>query len=263
MSPILLTLYGPFAVHAYGVCIAFGVSIALLLILRDKTLKKTVSTDALINALQLMILAGYIGGRMGFLLSEAQTWSDYLMLLKFWEPGLSILGCIMGAFAITSSYLYIKKIPVLCFFDRIAIYAPLAQSFGRIGCFFAGCCYGITSNSWYAITYTHPDHMAPLHMALHPAQLYSSFTLFLIFLLLYFVAQKKITTPGVLLCSYFVLAGLERFLIDFVRWDRLYFNNHAFAYFSIHQWIGLCVSACACIAIFFLRQQSKKFHGSV
>lgn len=263
MNPVLFSLYGPLAIHAYGLCVAIGVMLALALLLHDKKMNKIISNEDLITTIQLMIIVGYFGGRMGFLLSEAESWSDYIMLFEFWKPGLSILGSIIGIILIMSSYLWYKKIPILSFFDRMAIYAPLAQSFGRIGCFFAGCCYGMQTNSWLSITYTHPEHMAPLHIALYPTQLYSSICLCMIFLLLYFVLQKKIVQPGILLCSYLALAGLERFLIDFARWDRLYFSNNNYHFFSIHQWISLVVIISASLAIVVLHQQRKKAHGSV
>ena len=37
--------------------------------------------------------------------------------------------------------------------DILTIGIPLFHCFGRIGCFFAGCCYGVKSNSWIAFPY--------------------------------------------------------------------------------------------------------------
>lgn len=258
MNPTLLTLWGPLAIHAYGLCIAIGATIALVLAMRDKKLASLIKPDDLITSLQLLIFAGYVGGRIVFLISEGIFFSHFDMLVKFWEPGFSVLGSIIGVFAILGGYLYFKKISILAYLDRIALYAPLVQSFGRLGCFFAGCCYGTACNAWWAVTYTHPDHMAPLNIAIHPSQLYSSAMLLGIFLLLYFVVEKRVKTAGVIVCMYTICAGLERFLIDFFRWDRLFFNNDTHALISIHQWIGLFVSASACIMLFIILRQSKK-----
>lgn len=258
MSPIIFSLWGPLAIHAYGLCIASGVILGFFLLTRDVKLQKILSMDALITTLQLMIFCGYLGGRAVFLLFEATSLSDCMMFVQFWKPGFSVLGSIMGITLSLGFYLKMRKIPVLQYLDRIAIYAPLVQSFGRLGCFFAGCCYGIRSNAWWSVTYTDPAHMAPLHIPLHPSQLYSSAVLFLIFLFLYFFMQKKSKVPGVLLCTYLFLVSMERFLIDFVRWDRLFFNTEILSYFSIHQWIALAVSLSAMIVLFVLSKQSKK-----
>jgi phosphatidylglycerol:prolipoprotein diacylglycerol transferase len=237
--------------------------IGFFLLTRDVVLKKIISTDGLIATLQLMVLSGYVGGRLGFLISESYPLKDYIMLLQFWQPGLSILGGIIAILVSLGLYLWMKKIPILMYLDRVSIYAPLVQSFGRLGCFFAGCCYGVHSNSWWSVTYTHPLHMAPQFVPLHPAQLYSVVILFLIFLFLYFVLQKKSKTSGMLIFSYLFLVSMERFLIDFIRWDRLFFESEKFSYFSIHQWIALAVALGAGIGLFWLIKQSKKSYGSV
>lgn len=263
MSPIIFSLWGPFAVHAYGVCIAVGVFFGFFLLINDKKLQKIISSNDLVSTLQIMIFAGYFGGRLGFLISESCEAQDYLMLLKFWQPGLSILGGLLGILGALGSYLWFKKTPILAYLDRVAIYAPLVQSFGRLGCFFAGCCYGVRSSVWCAVTYTHPAHMAPLYVSLHPSQLYSCVILFFIFLFLYFVMQKLIKTSGVLLCAYLFLVSMERFLIDFIRWDRLFFKCKILSCFSIHQWIALGIAGISVIGLLLLIKKSKKQYGSV
>ena len=261
INPIIVTLYGPLAIHAYGVCIAIGVVIAIYLMARDIKLQALVSFDQLINCFQFMIIAGYLGGRLGFLLFESCAWSDYLMLLQFWLPGLSILGSIIGVVVGLVWYLQLKKIALLPFLDRLSIYAPLAQSFGRLGCFFAGCCYGMQTDAYWSVVYTHFDHMAPLHIGLHPTQLYSSAILLFIFLLLYFVLQFRIKVSGVLFFVYLSLVCIERFVVDFFRWDRVYFDSVVFNFLSVYQWIALALAFFAIAGIFCLCKK-RKVYGS-
>ena len=71
MSPIIFSLCGPLAIHAYGVCIAVGAATGIFLLMQDKKLQKIISPEALTTTLQLIILSGYVGGRLGFLLSES------------------------------------------------------------------------------------------------------------------------------------------------------------------------------------------------
>jgi phosphatidylglycerol---prolipoprotein diacylglyceryl transferase len=262
-DPVLLTIYAPLAIHAYGLCIAVGVGLAVFLMLCDTKLLKIICKEQLIFTMQLMIFSGYFGGRLLFLFSEAQSWSDYLMLFAFWQPGLSILGCVAGVIFSMVCYLAWHKISILFYLDRVAICAPLAQSFGRLGCFFAGCCYGIEGSGWWSVTYTCQNHSAPLYVALHPVQLYSSICLMAIFLLFFFVLKPRVKTTGVFVGLYLILIGLERFLIDFIRSDRLFLAHSYFSIFSFHQWIALGLVSSGFVLILWLKMQSKKVYGSV
>ena len=189
------------------------------------------------------------------MITEQSIMRDPLFLFKFWEPGFSILGSVIGVTVALASYFYNKQISLLLFLDRGAIYIPILQSFGRVGCFFAGCCYGMPSTSWYAVTYTDSAHMAPLHCSLHPAQLYSAATLFIIFLFLYFIQQYRVKNRGELFCSYIALIATERFLIDFVRWDRVFIVSPSFLQlFSVHQWIALAMCFGAMLGVLVIRK---------
>ena len=215
-------------------------------------------------SLQYMILGGYLGGRFLCMLSEDISYQNFALLFKFWEPGFSILGTIIGIVVTMFAFLWYKKIPILTYSDRIAIYAPLVQSFGRLGCFFAGCCYGQTTNAWWSVIYRDPEHMAPLHIALHPTQLYSSAILFIIFLLLYFYLQRVAKKPGILLCSCLTLVSIERFTVDFWRWDRTWWaSSGPVSYLSTNQWIAVALCICAISGIIALKCFPKKNYGSI
>ncbi len=259
MNPIIFTLYGPLAIHAYGACIALGVLVVIFLMGRDAKLQALMNFEQLMNCLQFMIIAGYLGGRIGFLLSESDKWSYYIMLVQFWLPGLSILGSIVGVVIVLMWYLKLQKIPILLFLDRLSIYAPLAQSFGRLGCFLTGCCYGMRTHFWWAVTYTHVNHVAPLNIGLHPTQIYSALLLLFFFCLFYWVLQFYINRPGMLFFLYLALVSFERFLIDFFRWDRIYFCNDRFNFLSVHQWIALGLLCCSVVGIFCLHKKRKSY----
>src|SRR5205085_8140431 len=96
------------------------------------------------------------------------------------------------------------------------------------------------------IIYTHKDTIAPYNSALHPTQLYSSLLLFLIFLCMYFIIQRKARYSGQLFLTYFMLASAERFIVDFWRADRIIVNNY---FLSFHQIVALCIF---CITLFII-----------
>jgi len=259
MNPILLHIWGPFSIHAYGFFIALGACIAVFLAKYDQRLKQICSFEDFLTAVQLIVVFGYLGGRILCLTSETLEGNhDVWSLLKFWEPGLSVQGAIIGAAIAIFSFVKIKKIEFFPFIDRIAIYAPLVQGFGRIGCFFAGCCYGQQTNSWLSIMYNHPDHMAPLHIPLHPTQLYSSALLFSIFVLFYFYVQKKNILAGSIFFLYLVLVSTERFVVEFFRWDQTWITEKGLlSIFSTNQWISLIIITFGLLGIAILYRFKK------
>lgn len=258
MNPVLFHVYGPLSIHAYGLCIAIGGLLSFILLTKDTKMQSLASEKTMITILQIILLSGFFGGRIVEMLSQPEPWQDPLFVLRFWEPGLSILGAILGATLSLTIYLHRKKIDFLKLLDRISLYAPLAQSFGRIGCFFAGCCYGLPTTGLLSVTYSHPHHLAPLHCALHPSQLYSAFLLLCIFLFLYFIVQHRTSKKGFILFSYLLAIGVERFLIDFIRWDRIFITESSgISLFSLHQWIALGICSFALLGIFFISKRRQ------
>ena len=115
------------------------------------------------------------------------------------------------------SYCRVKKERFLPYFDLVMPAVSFAQGFGRLGCFFAGCCYGRETDSWFSITFTHSD-FAPNGVKLLPTQLMSSAGDFLICGLLLLYAGRK-PKEGQVAAGYMVLYGIGRFIIEFFRND--------------------------------------------
>jgi len=94
----------------------------------------------------------------------------------------------------------------------------LGEMLGRMGCFFAGCCYGKPTDLPWAITFTHPHSLAKLGVPLHPTHLYSSFkALIVFFILLSFRRYKK--ADGQLTGLYILLYAVGRLIIEPFRGD--------------------------------------------
>lgn len=260
MNPVLVHIWGPLSIHAYGFFIALGALLAVLLAKHDKKLASITPFDNFLTSVQLITFFGYLGGRILCLISEPGE-KDITSIFKFWEPGLSVQGAIIGAIGSLFIFVKIKKIDFLPFIDRISIYAPLVQSFGRLGCFFAGCCYGQKTNIFWAVTYDHPEHMAPLNIPLHPTQLYSSALLFLSFLILFFYVQRKKLPKGFIFFIYLILVSSERFIVEFFRWDQSWISSVGFlSILSINQWISLSIISFAMVSMItlhFFRKYKK------
>lgn len=126
-------------------------------------------------------------------------------------------GLVGGVITFIIGYkLYIKKhYPDSNFLNDVVIVAPacitVAHGFGRIGCFFAGCCYGKATDSIWGVKFPHLSHNV------YPTQLYEAIFLIILASILFLLAYKyknKFTFP-IYLTSY----GIFRFLIEFIRGD--------------------------------------------
>lgn len=247
----LLHIWGPFSIHSYGLFITLGIFAFTWLIRKHKQFTQLKLQNKFIEILMVGIISGLVGGRLLSIIVEPETFNGLLEMIAFWQGGFSVLGSVLGVLAVVPWYLKKINVPILPFFDLAAIHAALLQSIARLGCFFAGCCYGITTHLPWATTYTDPQTIAPLHVPLHPTQLYSSATLFVIFLLMYFVIQNRFKKPGQLLTIYLMLASTERFIIDFWRADRVLIGNT----FSFTQLIALGIVISSAVFLSCVRKK--------
>lgn len=108
-----------------------------------------------------------------------------------------------------------KRYPKSDFINDILIIAPacitIAHGLGRIGCFFAGCCYGIQTDSILGVKFPH------LPYNVYPTQLFEAIFLLLLTVVLFLLAYKnkfKYT-----MCIYLSSYGIFRFLIEYIRGD--------------------------------------------
>lgn len=253
----LLHIYGPFAIHSYGLAIAIGVLIFTYLVKRDSRFKNLDLENNFISIMLVGTIAAIIGGRLLFFFYQPEFFESPLNIISFWEPGFSILGSIIAVLFTVPLYLKYLQIPIVPFFDLIAIYAPLLQSISRIGCFFAGCCYGIPTTKPWGIVYTDTGSAAPLYMCVHPTQIYSAIFLLLIFAGMYFGFQHIFKKSGQLTCLYLILTSTERFIADFWRGDRNITPDSFYA-LSGYQLIaaGIALGATSILTWLSLRKSS-------
>jgi len=254
----LIHLFGPIGIQSYGTAIALGLVIFLLFASNSERRKKLMSASDFFESIVIAGLCALLGGRLLFWFT---SWHDYRNLWEFffiWDGGFSVLGSITAVLAGMTWYLKRRALPVLPYFDLVALYAPLLQSISRLGCLCAGCCHGIPTALAWGVTYTDPEGFAPLHVSIHPTQVYSSLSLLTIFLLLYFIIAPRLQRSGSLLWWYLVLEGTERFVIDFWRADRTFVSW--MPHISIDQLIALSLGLIGIIMliknIFARRQKS-------
>jgi len=102
--------------------------------------------------------------------------------------------------------------------DIVAACIPLFHTFGRLGCFFAGCCYGAESTSIITVSYTSYINGETIPVYRIPVQLFESIGNLLIFILLVSLLQTG-KMQNRLLLIYLTSYSVFRFIIEFFRGD--------------------------------------------
>lgn len=254
---ILLPIYGPFCIQSYGLMIALSLVISTYLLLRDKRRASIISQEQLMHLLTIAIIVGVIGGRVLHVLSCYDEYYTLSSMLALHEGGFSILGTTIALIMMIPWYLRRMHIAILPFLDLLCTYAPLTQAIARLGCLFAGCCYGLPSDSCMAITYTDVYSLAPVGIALHPTQLYSSVSFLLMFGIM-LICKRYPGWAGRDTLIFLTLFSAQRFIIDFWRGDRI-FSPFAVSYtISFHQWVALLLGILSLLVLIVCAYRNRK-----
>jgi phosphatidylglycerol---prolipoprotein diacylglyceryl transferase len=262
MGRILLHLCGPIAIYSYGLCIAIAASLFVYGLSRDPRFKTLHLEPVFSSIFMIGALSILLGGRILHLLAVQEEQVHLVDFISFWEPGFSVLGSVIALLFCVPLYVRHCGVPALPFIDLVATYAGILQGVSRLGCFFAGCCFGCSTSGWWAITYIDPDSAAPLHMLMHPVQLYSATLLLLIFCGMYTVGRRTLTITGQQTAVYLMLSSCERFITDFWRGDRDFFTWLSLP-LSIHQIIALglfVAGGILFVLVTFLRHRHQYEH---
>ena len=213
-KPIINLFGGKFQVNLYGICFAVGIVVCLLVFM-FYTKKKNMDPKAQ-NFFYFTAIGAIVVGYLFAALFQAVY--DYIEdpSKGFKFGGITFLGGLIGGVGgFLAIYFIFGRKKYKDSFPRLLQVAPccilIAHAFGRIGCFFAGCCYGKETDSFLGVKF--PGLPNPVH----PTQLYEAAFLFLLFAFFTYLVMKKKDQHN--LGLYFVLYGVFRFAIEFLRGD--------------------------------------------
>jgi len=174
INPVAFTI-GSYPVRWYGIMI--GIAVVSLLVVLVREVKRLGITRDIYSIFLWCVLGGVIGGRLAYVI---YYWEDFvgnpLKIIGF--EGLAQNGMIIGVVVAALIYMGVTKMrfsSLLSMGDALAVGAPLALGIGRIACTLNGCCYGQPSPFHFfplAVTYTHPNSLAPLNTPIYPTQIY-------------------------------------------------------------------------------------------
>lgn len=234
----------------YSLCILIGVIACLYVYYlygKHNKLNKSYAYDIMINAILSVIIGLFFAVAFQTVFDLLKKDSENPMFSMTFYGGL-IGGAIF--FIIYYKLLIKKKYPHANFFKDVLIVAPacitLAHGFGRIGCFFAGCCYGVETTSFLGVRFPGMEYKV------YPTQLFEALFLFILFAVLAYLAfkHKNINTFSIYLLSY----GIFRFLIEFIRGDD---RGAFFLSLSPSQWISIIAIIISILLYFFLKKINK------
>ncbi len=272
MFPEILKI-GSITIQTYGLLMALGF-ISCYLLATHLAKRTGRNPDEVQTITMTAAIAGVIGARTVYVW---QNWTTEfakkpLDAFKIWEGGLVFYGGFLLATAALLFYAYKKHEPLRSLTDYCAIFIPLGHAFGRVGCFFYGCCYGeICKDSALAVTFPKgsppwlqqvANHLISPYtsksLPVFPIQLFEAAGCALLFLLLWWTYLKFRHLRG--LCSGIYCAGyaLLRFTIECFRNDP---RGETYFGLTFSQTISVALLVAAACLIFFALKGVK--NGSV
>ena len=254
MYPIIFR-FGNFTVYSYGLMIAtaFFVGISLA---RKEAVRMGQDPEKIVDLSFYILISAIIGSRIFYVMTDLDVFlADPVEIFRIWNGGLVFYGGFIMATIVAVIYMKINRMPLWQTADIMAPGLALGQSIGRIGCFFAGCCYGKICNLPWAVTFTNPNSLAPKGIPLHPTQIYSVISDFLIFAVLWFF-RKKSRFHGQIFWLYVLLYGITRPIVEIYRGD--FRGQTFFEIFSISQIIGAVMAVLAVIMMIILNKHYRQ-----
>lgn len=232
----LFEIFGQ-GVYAYGLCMAIGI-IACFIFLMIAFSKRNFNEEAIDKILFIGIFATAFGIFMAMVFQSVYNYidnpqADFKLDQSMTFQG-GLIGGVSGFLIIWNLYIYViaprSKLKALqnhmnaglC--DALPIVPmgiTIAHAFGRLGCFFGGCCYGAPTDAWYGLPcasgWNETLQMSMTGVKVVPVQLFECIFLLVLtaIMALLFYKFKFNCNFGVYAISY----GVWRFLIEFARVD--------------------------------------------
>lgn len=237
MYPVIIEI-GPVKIYSFGLMLVCAFYTCFFLINYD--LKKLKYKDELASDLVFFSALGGIAGAKVYYLIEniSRTIQDPISMI-FSGSGLVFLGGLIGGTLGVSYVINKEKLNWFKIADVIAPTLMIGYAIGRIGCFLVGDDYGLPTKSLFGMSF--PNGLPPTTstsfslyypwvdissfepglLKVHPTQLYESLIGFILFYILW-VNRLKNIHPGNIFFLYMIFAGIERFLIEFIRTNHKY-----------------------------------------
>jgi prolipoprotein diacylglyceryl transferase len=208
---------GPLTIPTFGLMVALALITSAYILQADFT-RRGMNADAFLM-ITVAGLAGIAGAKLYHLLEEPAVFFADPWTLLFNRYGFAWFGGLLGGFGSLLVMGWRAKLPLWEFLDACSPAAAFGYSIGRIGCFLSGDGdYGKPTSLPWGMSF--PNGVVPTTERVHPAPLYELLIWCAIGALLWYMGGKAVKGPkakGEIFCSYLILTGVARFLVEIIR----------------------------------------------
>jgi phosphatidylglycerol---prolipoprotein diacylglyceryl transferase len=208
---------GPLTIPTFGLMVALAL-IGAAYILQADFDRRRIKADAFFM-ITVAGLAGIVGAKLYHLLEEPAVFFADPWPLLFSRYGFAWFGGFLGGFGAMLLLGRRAKLPLLQFLDACSPAAAFGYGIGRIGCFLSGDGdYGKPTLLPWGMSF--PNGVVPTADRVHPAPLYELILWCAIGAFLWHMGTRAFRGPktnGVIFCSYLMLTGVARFLVEIIR----------------------------------------------
>lgn len=206
MIPDLFSI-GPFTLHSFGLMVALGLIVSAYFMARDLAQRGRETALAWEFAVAAGV-GGFVGARIDYLIQNGGG-GLFSSTGLVWYGG--VIGGAIGVWLVSAW----RKVPIGVVANSVAPALALGYGIGRIGCQLSGDGdYGSASSLPWAMSY--PEGEVPTTELVHPTPIYETTAMLVIFYLLW-RWRDRFDRPWQLFGAWCLLAGVERFLIEFIR----------------------------------------------
>ena len=234
----------------YGVLLALGFSFGYFEAIR-RCMKLEEDPKHIENLFLTVVVGSILGSRLFHVVFEEPAYylKNPSKISAVWEGGYTFYGALLLSLAFIYIYARKKKLNFLQFADIGTPSTLIGLFIGRIGCFAAGCCWGIPTNVSWGVMFKNPEAFTDIHTTVvHPTQLYESLAgLSLLFYTEWLFGRRRY--PGQVFFHALIGYAASRFLIEFYRGDayRGFIFGGALSY---SQFISVIIIPFALIGMF-------------
>jgi len=237
---------GPVTLQSFGLMLGLGFVVAG--IFAAKRLKEIGRpADWAYEMVFAAIVGGIVGARAWSVIENWDEAKDDLLGSIFSGSGLVFYGGLFGGALAVLGWAWWRGVLDLKTLDVAAVPLAAAYAIGRIGCQLAGDGdYGVAWDGPWAMSY--PDGTVPTTEKVHPTPVYETIVMGLVAWFLW--RRRNSMPPGGLFALYLLLAGTERFLVEFIRR-----NDAVVAGLTLAQLIALAMMVTGGVWLLVLRQR--------
>jgi phosphatidylglycerol:prolipoprotein diacylglycerol transferase len=223
IDPNLITL-GPVVVAWHGILTALAVLAGVLTAVEvAKRNGFSITEDQIYSVALWSVPGGIIGARLAHVFDRWDVYSQNpLQIVMLNEGGLAVWGSVIGGPLAALVYATVARVPKGEAAACGAFGFLVGQFIGRIGCLINGDAYGAPTDVPWAVTYTHPGAFAPLGVPTHPWPAYEM-VWSVVSLLVLWALNGRLKPTGALFLVYLILYSIGRFLLTFMRQERILF----------------------------------------